>query len=236
MHCGAPTRRNDRSQQGKLCCRNLSLSERIGVQGEPLADGARYLAMRLSARISHLGHAVTLGIERLMLFPIIEGETIHVVDEGLGRRALGQHQRVVRHFDMIVGKDFGTLRSRTIERPLTSAPACTSTPSTRIAWSGDSSRSRTGRLSPSALALILIGSTRSGSAKISDTVCRPSQDTGSVLPSAVTTTSPAFSVSIATSPSGVRIMVPAMKQIAVNLSVSVALVTPAEFSTSALAT
>ena len=57
-----------------------------------------------------------------------------------------------------------------------------------------------------------MGKTRSGSAKRVETVCRPSQRTGWARPSEVSTRSPRLSVSTATSPSGVRIIVPAMKQ------------------------
>jgi hypothetical protein len=56
------------------------------------------------------------------------------------------------------------------------------------------------------------GSTRSGSAKRVETVCRPSQRTGAARPQAVSTRSPAASVSTARSPEGVATSVPGMKQ------------------------
>jgi hypothetical protein len=58
-----------------------------------------------------------------------------------------------------------------------------------------------------------IGSTRAGSAKSRDTVWRPIHRTGRTSPVLVRTSSPIASVSTATSPEGVRIEVPAMKQI-----------------------
>ena len=67
-----------------------------------------------------------------------------------------------------------------------------------------------------------IGHTRSGSAKTVETVCRPSQRTGFDTPSLVSTRSPRLSVSTATSPSDVRISVPAMKQITSMSTVPVA--------------
>jgi hypothetical protein len=82
--------------------RLAGLSEqRRGARREPLADGARHLPVRLRARIGHFDDRLAFGIERHVLVPVVEGEPVHVVDEGLGRHVVGQDQRVVVHLDVI---------------------------------------------------------------------------------------------------------------------------------------
>ena len=66
--------------------------------------------------------------------------------------------------------------------------------------------------------MMRIGQLRTGSEKRLDTVCLPSQVTGLATPSVVWTRSPRVSVSTGTSPSGVRIRVPAMKQMICKVS------------------
>lgn len=39
-----------------------------------------------------------------MLIPVVEAHTVDVVDEGLGRHALRQEERMVRQFNVVLNK------------------------------------------------------------------------------------------------------------------------------------
>ena len=79
--------------------------------------------MGLRARVGHLLDRTAIRIKRLVLGPIVEAHAVDVVDEGLRRRVLGEDQLVAVELDVVVRECRGTWRSRTIETPLTSAPA-----------------------------------------------------------------------------------------------------------------
>jgi len=46
-----------------------------------------------------------MRIERLVLGPIVEIHPLDIVDEGFRRRVLGQDQRMIVQFDMVIGED-----------------------------------------------------------------------------------------------------------------------------------
>ena len=62
------------------------------------------LTVRLGTRIRQFVDGLAVGIERLVLGPVVEIQAIDVVDKGLGRRVLGQNQRVILDLDVIVGE------------------------------------------------------------------------------------------------------------------------------------
>ncbi len=62
----------------------------------------RNLAKSLGARIGEFDDGAPIGIKRFMLLPIVEIHAIHIVHESLGGRVLGQDQRVVVEFDVII--------------------------------------------------------------------------------------------------------------------------------------
>jgi hypothetical protein len=58
-----------------------------------------------------------------MLRPIVEGEPIHVVDEGLGRRVLRQDEGVVPELHVIVRGSRGKVPGAAMATLVASAPA-----------------------------------------------------------------------------------------------------------------
>ena len=58
-----------------------------------------------------------------MLGPIVEVQPVDIVHKGLGRSVLGENQRMIVEFDMIIGEALRYVGSRTIDTPFTSAPA-----------------------------------------------------------------------------------------------------------------
>ena len=62
------------------------------------------LTVRLGTRIRQFVDGLAVGIERLVLGPVVEIQAINVVDKGLGRRALGQNRRVILDLDVIIGE------------------------------------------------------------------------------------------------------------------------------------
>ena len=54
----------------------------------------------------HLGDGGLVTVERLVLAPVVEGESVDIVHEGFGRGTLSQHQSMLSQFDVAVGEDF----------------------------------------------------------------------------------------------------------------------------------
>ena len=52
----------------------------------------------------HLGTRPSFRIERLKLFPIVEGEAIDIVDERFRRHVLSQDEPVIGKLEVVVGK------------------------------------------------------------------------------------------------------------------------------------
>ena len=65
---------------------------------------SRELTIGFRARVRHLDDRLTLRIERLMFGPVVEGETVDIVHEGLGRHLFGEQQGMIVKLDVIIGE------------------------------------------------------------------------------------------------------------------------------------
>ena len=58
--------------------------------------------MRLCARVWHFDDSFTLWVQFFVFLPIVEREAIDIVDESLRRCVVGQDQRMIFQFYMVV--------------------------------------------------------------------------------------------------------------------------------------
>jgi hypothetical protein len=101
---------------------------RPGGKIDPDID--RNLSLRLGARIGQFFDGLAIRIKVLVLNPIVEIQSIDVVNECHCRDVFSQVQRMIIEPNVIIDEHIGRSDSRVIELPLTGAPAWISTPST----------------------------------------------------------------------------------------------------------
>jgi hypothetical protein len=84
------------------------------------AHGPRDLAMTFCARIRHFDNRFADRTTLFVFVPIVEAWPIDVIGKCSRSSVLGEDQRMVVQFDMVVVNVCGTFVSRTIQTPLAS--------------------------------------------------------------------------------------------------------------------